>query len=123
MPRMYIYSGVVRMRRDLDVELFNEISALLLRHGFVVENSSFVPMVPGFGIAEWAFGNGMYAIEAGDLIIDYFESIPRHDLIYRFCTPNCGREEYLYPELESETDGPAARNADSIPQSSGDSLG
>ena len=92
MLRMYVYPDLVRITREINRALFNDITDLLSRHNIQPATPDFMDIGGGLGMAQWAFVSEAGAIEAGDLIADYFRSIPRRDVIIRHCVSGCGSE-------------------------------
>ena len=103
MLRMYVYPDLVRITREINRGLFNEITDLLSRHNLQPATPDFNDLGGGFGMAQWAFVSSSGAIEAADLIADYFISIRRSDLIARYCVTGCG-PELLVGTQSSELD-------------------
>ncbi|NTZ39997.1 hypothetical protein EXW94_20300 [Enterobacter sp. JMULE2] len=97
MLRMYVYPDLVRITREINRALFNDITDLLSRHNIQPATPDFMDIGGGLGMAQWAFVSEAGAIEAGDLIADYFRSIPRNDLIARYCVSGCGPEWAITP--------------------------
>jgi hypothetical protein len=95
MLRMYVYPELVRITREINRTLFNEITDLLNRYNIQPATPDFMDIGGGMGMAQWVFVSEAGAIEAADLIADYLSSIHRNDLIARYCVSSCGTERVI----------------------------
>lgn len=101
MSRMYVYPDFVRVRGRFGSEFLNEITTILQMNGFENTDPEVRDLGLGYNTAKWCFGSADEAIEASDVIADYFEHIRRFpELIIRICIPSCGDERWLSISLD-----------------------